>query len=254
MNQRSSGPVYVRDNVAALAQHDAVARIRERHITSATQLIEAPSPDAADAHNALPAERVALVRNCQIMKSALFNAGKRLERKQAAGQFTFALSGMYGFLVPLFTLQFEPFLTALVTYVVSFTAATAGAVSFVVAMLYQQQDLARRARAFYEAGRQINKLGKDTKIMQHTDCDTLRRCMHHYDEVLANCENHDEIDYEFAMLGYRPRDNKNGRLDRWISNRRRLDVRFALQTYSLLTAVWLIPPLIGLGIWLTLAK
>ncbi len=255
MNQRSSGPVYAHDNVAALAQHDAIARIRQRHIIAAGQTSDdAPSGDTTPEQSALAAEQAAFVRRCQIMKSALFNAGKRLERKRAAGQFTFALSGMYGFLVPLFTLQFEPFLTALVTYVVSFTAATAGAVSFVVAMLYQQQDLARRARAFYEAGRLINKLGKDTKILQQPDSDMLRRCMHHYDEVLANCENHDEIDYEFAILGYRPRDNKNGRLDRWVSNRRRLDVRFALQTYALLAAVWLIPPMIGLAIWLTLAK
>ena len=256
MTQRSAGPVYARDNVAALAQHEAIARIRQRHIATDSQASEATASDdaATQQQTVLASEQAALVRRCQIMKSALFNAGKRLERKQAAGQFTFALSGMYGFLVPLFTLQFEPFLTALVTYVVSFTAATAGAVSFVVAMLYQQQDLARRARAFYEAGRLINKLGKDTKILQHPDSDMLRRSMHHYDEVLANCENHDEIDYEFAILGYRPRDNKNGRLDRWVSNRRRLDVRFALQTYSMLVAVWLIPPMIGLGIWLTLAK
>ena len=255
MNQRSSDLIYTHDNVAALDQHDAIARIRQRHITAAGRTSEsAPAADIAADQSTLADEQAAFVRRCQIMKSALFNAGKRLERKQAAGQFTFALSGMYGFLVPLFTLQFEPFLTALVTYVVSFTAATAGAVSFVVAMLYQQQDLARRARAFYEAGRRINKLGKDTKIIQQLDSDVLRRCMHHYDEVLANCENHDEIDYEFAVLGYRPRDNKNGRLDRWIANRRRLDVRFALQTYSLLAAVWSIPPLIGLSIWLTLAK
>lgn len=256
MTQRSHAPVYVRDNVSALAQHETIARIRQRHIEGGAEIPDAdaydPATSSPDAN--LDAERDKLVRNCQIMKSALFNAGKRLERKRAAGQFTFALSGMYGFLVPLFTLQFEPFLTALVTYVVSFTAATAGAVSFVVAMLYQQQDLARRARRFYEAGRQINKLGKDTKITRFADCDALRRAMHHYDEVLGDCENHDEIDYEFAMLGYRPRDNKNGRLDRWVRNRRRLDVRFALQTYSLLAAVWLLPPMIGISIWLTLAK
>lgn len=245
-----------RDNVAMLAQHEAFARIRERHIVSSGHDLDPVvnwSPTVVQLES-VDKERDTIVRNCRVMKSALFNAGKRLERKKAAGQFTFALSGMYGFLVPLFTLQFEPFLTALVTYVVSFTAATAGAVSFVVAMIYQQQDLARRARRFYEAGRQINKLGKDIKIMQFSDADALRRCMHHYDEILASAENHDEIDYEFAILGYRPRDNKNGRLDRWISNRRRLDIRFALQTYGMLFTVWLLPPLIGFTIWLTLSK
>lgn len=236
-------------------QHEALARIRQRHIAAHDKTIDATARDVASAPpSTIATERDALVRNCRIMKSALFNASKRLERKHSAGQFTFALSGMYGFLVPLFTLQFEPFLTALVTYVVSFTAATAGAVSFVVAMLYQQQDLTSRARRLYEAGLRINKLGKDIKIVHPTDPDTLRRYTHHYDEILASCENHEEIDYQFAVLGYRPRHNKDGKLNRWISNRRRLDVRFALQTYSLLSAVWLIPPLIGLGIWLALAK
>ncbi|MEM7279883.1 MAG: SLATT domain-containing protein [Pseudomonadota bacterium] len=255
MVQRSSSS-DVRDNVSTLAQHEAFARIRERHIGNSRNEAHFGSGIAATPEQleSLSQERDTIVRNCRVMKSALFNAGKRLERKKAAGQFTFALSGMYGFLVPLFTLQFEPFLTALVTYVVSFTAATAGAVSFVVAMIYQQQDLARRARRFYEAGRQINKLGKDIKITQFGDADALRRCTHHYDEILASAENHDEIDYEFAILGYRPRDNKNGRLDRWVSNRRRLDIRFALQTYGMLFTVWLLPPLIGFTIWLALSK
>lgn len=257
MNRRSSAHSPSIDNITALVQRDALARIRERHIASSPETAEnftERSDPSRNSDASLIRERDKLVRNCRIMKSALFNAGKRLERKRAAGQFTFALSGMYGFLVPLFTLQFEPFLTALVTYVVSFTAATAGAVSFIVAMLYQQQELARRARHFYEAGRQINKLGKDIQVMQSTAPDDLRHCMQKYDEILGQCENHDEIDYEFALLGYRPRDNKNNRLDRWIVNRRRLDVRFALQTYSLIAAVWLIPPLIGLSIWLTLHK
>ena len=260
MTQRSSGPAPIRDNVAALVQHEALARIRRRHISAQSGTIEAGTIDATPFDvvtgppAAISAERDELVRNCRIMKGALFNASKRLERKHSAGQFTFALSGMYGFLVPLFTLQFEPFLTALVTYVISFTAATAGAVSFVIAMLYQQQDLASRARRFYETGLKINKLGKDLKIAQLPDLDALRRFMHHYDEILANGENHEEIDYQYATLGARPRINKDGRLDRWIANRRRLDIRFALKTYSLLAAVWLIPPVIGIGTWLLLAK
>lgn len=256
MTQRSHAPVYVRDNVSALAQHETIARIRRRHIEADADPLEpgVSDPKTADADTCLDGERDQLVRNCRIMKSALFNASKRLERKHSAGQFTFALSGMYGFLVPLFTLQFEPFLTALVTYVISFTAATAGAVSFVIAMLYQQQDLASRARRFYETGLKINKLGKDLKIAELPDLDALRRSMHHYDEILVNGENHEEIDYQYATLGTRPRSNRDGRLDRWVAERRRLDIRFALKTYSLLAAVWLIPPVIGIGTWLLLAK
>ncbi len=172
-------------NVTALVTEEVRKRLRERHDPSH---YAASSPAAPVDDELITKEQDVLIANCTIMKRALFNAGKRLERKHAAGQFTFALSGVYGFLVPLFTLQFEPFLTALVTYVISFTAATAGAVSFVVAMLYQQKDLARRARLFYEAGRQINKLGKDLKVIRFTETAELRRFMHHYDEILARAE------------------------------------------------------------------
>ena len=233
---------------------DIVTRIRRKHLTRAAN--PSPAGDPTQSLNPTDWEReyTRLVRTCLIMKSALFNAGQRLERKHASGQFTFALSGVYGFLVPLFTLQFEPYFpSGLVSHTISFTAAMSGAVSFAVAMLYQQQDLKRRAQAFYEAGRRMNKLGKDLKVMQVTHPDELRRIMHHYDEILADCENHDEIDYEFARLGYRPRDNRDGRLDRWIKERRRLDIRFIFQTYSLIGVVWTVPPAIGLWIWLSLA-
>jgi hypothetical protein len=209
-----------------------------------------PPPDASDWQR----EYDLLVHNAQIMKRALFNVGKRLERKHASGQFTFALSGVYGFLVPLFTLQFEPYFpSGLVTHTISFMAATAGAISFAVAMLYQQQDLTRRARRFYRGGRLMNKLHKDLRVIRLTHPDELRRVMHHYDEILADCENHDEINYEFALLGYRPRENQDGRLDRWIRERRRLDFRFVFQTYSLLAVVWLLPPATGLWIWVALS-
>ena len=232
---------------------DVVARLRRDHLADASNPTPAQAVPGLGDPPDWQREYQTLVRNCLIMKSALFNAGKRLERKHTSGQFTFALSGVYGFLVPLFTLQFEPYFpSGLVSHTISFTAATAGAVSFVVAMLYQQQDLTLRARRFYQAGRRMNKLGKDLKVMQVTHPDDLRRMMHHYDEILADCENHDEIDYEFARLGYRPRDNREGRLDCWIRERRRLDFRFVFQTYSLIAVVWLVPPTIGLWIWLSL--
>ena len=240
-------------NVTSIADGDALARARRRHITAGQ--VAPGSPQYVDGpDNTLEAERETLVRNCRLMKSVLFNAGKRLERKHAAGQFTFAVSGIYGFLVPLFTLQFEPFLTALVTYVVSFTAATAGAVSFVVAMLYQQQDLARRARRFYDAGRRINTLGKDVRLLRFSHPDELRRHLHFYDSILDGCENHDEIDFSFARQGTRPKPDERQRLAQWKSERRRLDIRFGLQTYGLVAVVWLVPPLIGLGIWFALSK
>lgn len=195
-----------------------------------------------------------LIRDCYLMKGTLFNAAKRLERQHAAGQFTFALSGIYGFLVPLFALQFEPFLTALVTNIVSFTAATAGAISFVVAMIYQQQDLSRQARGFHEAGLKMNKLRRRLQITPLTSPDQLSRSNHDYDDIFLTCNNHDDIDFEFAKLGRRPQTDVDGTLSRWRRQRLRLNLRFAFHTFSLVTAVWTIPPLVGLGIWWSLAS
>jgi hypothetical protein len=250
MMQRPPGPPNIIDPLSAFAEDGAIARAnREVRIERALSQARAPKPVVT---KAMVDEYQRLISDCYVMKAVLFNAGKRLQRKQTAGQFTFALSGIYGFLVPLFTLQFEPFLTALGTNIVSFTAATAGAISFVVAMIYQHQNLGSQARTFHDAGLKMNKLRRRLRITPLTRPNQLSESIESYDDILVNCHNHDEIDFEFAKLGPRPKDNSNSRLAHWQKGRRRLDFRSLFQTYGLLAAVWLIPPVIGIALWFSL--
>jgi hypothetical protein len=239
------------DSHSAFADDDDLARL------SRDQRIKRALEQATVARNAPTKEMVTeydeLVNRCYLMKGALFNASQRLERKRSAGQFTFALSGIYGFLVPLFTLQFEPFLTALVTNIVSFTAATAGAISFVVAMIYQQRDLGGLARSYHEAGLKMNNLRRKLKITPFTHADQLGDAVHNYDDILLKAHNHDEIDFEYARLGSRPKGDAV-KVGKWLKHRRRLNARFILHTYGLLAMVWLIPPVVGIAIWLTLSN
>ena len=223
----------------------------ERQITSA---LAGAGVSRSAITEAMVADYERLIRDCYLLKSTLFNAAKRLERQHAAGQFTFALSGIYGFLVPLFALQFEPFLTALVTNIVSFTAATAGAISFVVAMIYQQQDLARQARDFHSAGLKMNKLRRRLQISPLTSPAQLADCHHDYDDIFLSCNNHDDIDFEYATLGRQPPSNAEGARTKWRRKRLLLNMRFMIQTFGLVAAVWIIPPLIGLGIWWSLSS
>jgi len=197
---------------------------------------------------------VNLTQRARLMKRALFNASKRNDKKHTAGQLTFATSGIYGFLVPLFTLQFEPFISALLTNIVSFTAVTAGAFAFAVAMIYQQKDFAHQARRFHEAGRRMNKLYKRMAAGHATNQNALYAHLEEYDAVLATCDNHEDIDYQLAELGPRPDGTKERELDRWIEEKRRLDIRQYLHNYSILALVWIAPAVLGLLIWLNLAK
>lgn len=196
---------------------------------------------------------VNLARRAHLMKRVLFNASKRNEKKHTAGQLTFATSGIYGFLVPLFTLQFEPFISALLTNIVSFTAVTAGAFAFAVAMIYQQKDFAHQARLFHAAGREMNRFHKKMAAGFATTMEALTGDLESYDRILSMCENHEEIDYQLAKLGPRPKSSDHANLDLWIKEKRRLDIRLFLHNYTILALVWVAPPAIGFVIWWSLA-
>ncbi|MEO0672779.1 MAG: SLATT domain-containing protein, partial [Pseudomonadota bacterium] len=126
------------------------------------QLRADTSPDAT-VHN-LDSERTKLLRDWRIVKAARFNAARRLRNKHEAAQLTFALSGIYGFVVPLFTLQFAGELGDLNARLISFVAACAGALSFIIAMHYQWQSFPERAKALHDCALGINDLRKHLKI------------------------------------------------------------------------------------------
>ena len=189
----------------------------------------------------------------RLVKRARFNASKRLRNRYEAGQFAFAVSGVYGFLVPLFLLQFDGYLTNFAAMVISFVAAVAGALSFTIAIQYQQKDFKLRAGQLHECARRINNLSRHLAATRVARTEDLRPFIHHYDEVLATCENHDDVDFALARLTDNPKRLDAEELDEWKRERWRQTWRLYRQTYTVCVIVWLLPIFTGLIVWLALA-
>ncbi len=194
-----------------------------------------------------------LMSDWRLVKRARFNAAKRVRNRHEAGQFAFAVSGIYGFLVPLFLLQFDSYLTTFAGMVISFVAAVAGALSFTIAIQYQQKDFKGRAAQLHECGRKINNLSRHLSATPISRTEDLRPFIHHYDEILARCENHDEIDFALARLTDNPKKLNAQDLAEWKRERWILKFRLYRQTYTVCAIVWLLPLVIGCIIWWTLA-
>ncbi|MEL6299439.1 MAG: SLATT domain-containing protein [Pseudomonadota bacterium] len=200
------------------------------------------SPESRNATSAaaqLSAERKRLLTDWSIVKGARFNAARRLRHKHDAAQLTFALSGIYGFVVPLFTLQFAGEIGDLNTRLVSFVAACAGALSFIIALHYQWQSFPERSKALHDCGLAINALRKRLKIAALSAPSDLVGYLDEYETILRTCENHDEIDYELS----RAERGQTGGPD-W-----RLRLRLAAKTNGLCWAIWTIPVAVGAALW-----
>lgn len=194
-----------------------------------------------------------LTSDWRLVKRARFNAAKRLRNRHEAGQFAFAISGIYGFLVPLFLLQFDSYLSNFAAMVISFVAAVAGALSFTIAMQYQQKDFKRRSAQLHECGRKINNLSRHLMATPISRTEDLRPFIHHYDDILARCENHNEIDFALARLSDNPKRLNAQDLVEWKRERWILKFRLYRQTYTICAVVWLLPLVIGGIIWWALS-
>jgi len=219
---------------------------------------------ASDSHSHAPHElpdameeaeqlKKKLTSDWRLVKRARFNAAKRLRNRHEAGQFAFAISGIYGFLVPLFLLQFDSYLSNFAAMVISFVAAVAGALSFTIAMQYQQKDFKGRSAQMHECGRKINNLSRHLLATPIGRTEDLRPFIHHYDDILARCENHDEIDFALARLSDNPKKLNAKDLIAWKRERWILKFRLYRQTYTICAIVWLLPLVIGCIIWWALS-
>lgn len=193
-----------------------------------------------------------LLSDWRLVKRARFNAAKRLRNRYDAGQFAFAISGIYGFLVPMFLLQFDSYLSNFAAIVISFVAAVAGALSFTMAMHYQHKDFKLRAGQLHECARRINNLSRHLSATHIAAPEDLRPFIHHYDDILATCENHDDVDFALARLTDNPKNLAADEQAAWKYERWLLKWSLFRHTYAVCAVVWLLPLMIGGVIWMTL--
>ncbi len=225
---------------AATSHHELeadhqVLRARPRHVSRADR-----GPLSDDPR--LEAEREKLLRDWGLVKAARFYAARRLRNKHEAAQLTFALSGIYGFVVPLFTLQFAGELGDLNARLISFVAACAGALSFIIAMHYQWQSFPERAKALHDCALGINDLRKRLKIESFLSTDVLADYLSRYNDLLQQCENHADIDFQIARA-----DRASGGIGLGLQWRK------ARTTYGLCWIIWAAPVSIGAALWVAFA-
>ncbi len=194
------------------------------------------------------------LREWSLVRRARFNAAKRCERKQDASTLAFAMAGVVGFLVPVYTLLFDDALSHHAKAVLDFTAFVTGALSLVLGLIEQAKDYPAKARRFDLCGRRINSVLRKLTIAQDIGDDELRALIAEYERALEECEiNHDDIDHELAVvqdeLAQAPSADPRRRA---IARLRRLRWLERCRVYGLYVSAWVGPLLIGTLIWLFL--
>ena len=129
------------------------------------------------------------------MKRARFNAAKRFESKQDASIISFAIAGIAGFLVPVFSLYFKEEISVHTIGVLEFTSLATGALSLTIGLYDQAKDYPHKVRQFHTCGKAINKVRRKLSTSYTSTNDALELFVQAYERALDDCsENHDAID------------------------------------------------------------
>lgn len=198
-----------------------------------------------------PSIREKYRRDWRVVKRARFNAAMRFEKKQDASTMAFALAGLFGFLVPIYTLIFSEAITHFAKNVLDFTSYVIGALALVVGLIEQSRDYLSRARRFQECGREVNKVLRKSTFTERLTDDDFRQLIDQYEKALDDCgDNHNETDYEIAQAQEDMKNSDPARRKESRSALRWLKAKQFLNVYGLYTVIMLAPIAIALVIWL----
>jgi len=184
------------------------------------------------------------LNNWNVVKRARFNAAKRFERKQDASTLAFALAGVFGFLLPIYTTIFQDSISVHTRNVLDFTGFVTGSLSMVIGLIEQAKDYPAKARRFDECGRKVNSALQRLTLMNGVADRELQPILEEYERALHECgENHDEIDYEIARAqqALKSAANQAGQKKKLAALRR----REAVQIFGLYWAIWIGPLLLS---------
>ena len=191
-------------------------------------------------------------RDWKLVKRARFNAAKRYEHKNDASILAFAVAGMAGFLVPVYTLIFKDDLTAHLKNALDFSSYVTGAMSLILGLVEQAKEHSEKSRRFDLCGRQVNSVLRKLNTTSITSEDDLKRLVGEYERALEKCvENHDDIDYELAKAQQAVEDARDEETKKQaLKSLRWTKWQRAVQTYWLYAFIWLSPLVFGIFLWL----
>jgi hypothetical protein len=186
------------------------------------------------------------LRDWKVVKRARFNAAKRFEKKQSASTLAFALAGVIGFLLPVYTLLFTYALAVHTKNVLDFTAYVTGALSLMVGLIEQAKDYPARARRFDQCGRRVNALVRRLGFSHHEQ--ELPALVEQYELALEDCsENHDDIDFRIALAQQEVEDAPGMKAPQ--RELQRLKLIESATIYWLYATIWVAPTIVGLLLW-----
>lgn len=184
--------------------------------------------------------REKFLSNWRLVKRARFNAAKRFERKQNVSTIALALAGVFGFIVPFYTLMFRDVLAADLKNIMDFTASVTGALSLTIGLCEQARDYPAKARDLDVCGRRINSVLRELMVTPAADETGMRALIASYERALEECAvNHDDIDFEIARAQQAAEDGEEGE-----DQRRQLSAlkwRERVEIYWLYVIVWMVP-------------
>ena len=195
--------------------------------------------------------RAKYLKDWKLVRRARFNAAKRYERKQEASTLAFAIAGIVGFLVPVYTLIFREDISLHTKNVLDFSAYITGAMSLILGLIEQAREHSAKALRFDECARQVNSVLRNLNTTSTTTDQDLQPFIERYEKALEQCgDNHDDIDYEIAkvqLLVEEPGSTGSGEARKQLKSLRHKE-RF--QTYWLYALIWVAPIVIGIFIGL----
>jgi hypothetical protein len=206
-------------------------------------------PPAADARPSTAHQKY--LKDWSLVKRARFNAAKRCERMQDASTLAFAFAGVIGFLVPFYALLFKDVLSQHTKNVLDFSAYVTGMLSLALGLIEQAKDYPARARRFHICGRRVNRILRDLSITKISHDGELRPYIDAYEHALEECgDNHDDIDFTIAIIQTEIAHASGPERRLATARLRRVKLYERLVIYWLYMAVWIVPLLIGLLIWM----
>ncbi|MEO0731144.1 MAG: hypothetical protein AAFY64_12240 [Pseudomonadota bacterium] len=106
--------------------------------------------------------------------------------------------------------------------------------------------LERTAEDFHACGLALNKLRYELQTDPTPSRDKLLDYLGRYDATLKSCANHDDVDYDRAVL--------DGTPQAALSSRIKVEAQRIMQTYGVSLVVIAVPPLVGWLVWAFVGK
>lgn len=191
------------------------------------------------------------IRKMRRVKSARFNASKRLEKRHEASITAFAMAGVFGFVLPVFALIFAQSVSEHLKNVLEFTGYVAGALSLVIGLTEQARDYKPRALALHRCGLRVNSVVRRLEISTFQSDEEMAGLINAYDKALEDCpENHNDIDFDLALMRERlTYAEDEGERVKAKTEMARLEWRAWFEIYWLYLIVWIVPIITGALVW-----